>query len=50
MQTEPNQTAFVTAHGGQSIYVFALANGGGKEGFFYNDWAKEQQSSHMTSH
>ncbi len=22
-------------------YVFALANGGGKEGFFYNDWAKE---------
>lgn len=22
-------------------YVFALASGGGKEGFFYNDWAKE---------
>lgn len=22
-------------------YVFALANGGGKEGFFYNDWTKE---------
>lgn len=22
-------------------YVFALANGGGKEGFFYNDWARE---------
>lgn len=22
-------------------YVFALANGGGKEGFFYNDWVKE---------
>ncbi len=22
-------------------YVFALANGGGKEGFFYNDWTVE---------
>lgn len=22
-------------------YVFALANGGGMEGFFYNDWTRE---------
>lgn len=22
-------------------YVFALANGGGKKGFFFNDWVKE---------
>ncbi len=22
-------------------YVFALANGGGKDGFFYNDWTVE---------
>jgi uncharacterized repeat protein (TIGR04076 family) len=22
-------------------YVFALANGGGQEGFFYNDWANK---------
>lgn len=22
-------------------YVFALTNGGGQEGFFYNDWVKE---------
>ena len=22
-------------------YVFALANGGGKEGFFYDDWTRE---------
>ncbi|MBR2445940.1 MAG: TIGR04076 family protein [Clostridia bacterium] len=22
-------------------YVFALANGGGKQGFFYDDWTKE---------
>ena len=22
-------------------YVFALANGGGKEGFFYNDWVRD---------
>lgn len=24
-----------------SQYVFALANGGGREGFFYNDWSRE---------
>ena len=42
MLTAQNRRGFVTVHGGRSINMFfALANGGGKEGFFYNDWAKE---------
>ena len=28
-------------------YVFALANGGGREGFFYNDWSREPGVAHQ---
>jgi uncharacterized repeat protein (TIGR04076 family) len=28
-----------------SQYVFALANGAGKDGFFFNDWAREPNTA-----